>query len=106
MRYVHICIFPYDGITRIRFAGEGSTSPNLSRNRPAPRRVICSAIRCNYTRTGGKCQWIVVRSVQIGGYGRFSLEKRGIRDMMIQNIGSRRMSYEKNENYLHHRAGL
>ena len=46
----------------------------------------------------------VVRSVQIGVYGRFSLEKCGIRDMMVQNIGSRRMSYAKNENHLHDRT--
>ena len=54
-------LFPYDGMIRVRFAGQGVTSPNLSRNRPAPRRVICSAIRGNYTRTGGKCQCAVVR---------------------------------------------
>ena len=26
------CIFPYAGMTRIRFTGEGCTSPSLSRN--------------------------------------------------------------------------
>ena len=33
MRYIsHLCIFSYDGTDRIRFTGQGTTLPNLSRN--------------------------------------------------------------------------
>ena len=28
----HMCIFPSDGTSRIRFTGQGTTLPNLSRN--------------------------------------------------------------------------
>lgn len=38
--------------------------------------------------------------------GGLSLEKCGIRGMMIWNIGSGRLPYAENENHLHHWAGL
>ena len=37
-------LFPYDGMIRVRFAGQGVTSPNLSRKHPTPRRRICFAV--------------------------------------------------------------
>lgn len=37
-------IFPYDGVSRIRFAGQGVCSPNLSRKHPTPRRRFLYAV--------------------------------------------------------------
>ena len=34
------CIFPYDGMIRIRFAGQSTILLTLSRIRPAPRRLL------------------------------------------------------------------
>lgn len=39
-----IAIFPYDGMSRVRFAGQGVCSPTLSRKHPTPRRRICYAV--------------------------------------------------------------
>ena len=41
-------LFPYDGMIRVRFAGQGVTSPNLSRKHPTPRRRICFAVNSVY----------------------------------------------------------
>lgn len=38
----------YDGMIRVRFAGQGVTSPNLSRKHPTPRRRICFAVNSVY----------------------------------------------------------
>ena len=37
-------LFPYAGMTRIRFTGEGCSSPSLSQNASGPPKIICSAV--------------------------------------------------------------
>ena len=37
-------LFPYAGMIRIRFTGEGCSSPSLSQNVSGPPKIICSAV--------------------------------------------------------------
>lgn len=43
-KFMKACIFPYDGMIRIRLAGQSAYSLNLSRKHPTPRRQVASAI--------------------------------------------------------------
>lgn len=46
-------IFPYDGMNRIRSAGQGVCSPNLSRKHPTPRRKVLFAVEYSITTAKG-----------------------------------------------------
>ena len=72
----HMCIFPYDGTDRIRFAGLGSDSPLSAGCVRLPEDSICFAIRLLLYPLSGECQDTGRKEISLWYASAESAEKR------------------------------